>query len=93
MQIDNTLALQNVSIPKITQSNDDEKLKEQTDAFEAFLVKKILDISIKNENSIFGKDSADKIYNSMYNDTMSQALGGGFGFSDILFNYLKEKNN
>jgi hypothetical protein len=26
----------------------------------------------------------------MYNDTMSKALGGGMGFSEMLFNFLKE---
>jgi hypothetical protein len=26
----------------------------------------------------------------MYNDTMSKALSGGMGYSELLFNFLKE---
>ncbi|KAA6227150.1 hypothetical protein FMM58_04050 [Campylobacter sp. LR291e] len=73
------------------ESKEDEALKEQTDAFESFLIKTILDISINQENSLFGKDASDEIYSSMYNDTMSRALSGGMGFSNMLFNFLKER--
>ena len=72
-------------------TKEDELLKEQTDAFEAFLIKEILDISLKNQNSLFGKDASDEIYSSMYNDTMSKALSGGLGFSKLLFDFLKER--
>ena len=94
MNIDNSVALASFDNKnfKIDTQND-AKLKESTDAFESFLVKKILDISLKRENSIFGKDAGDKIYNSMYNDTMSKSLSGGFGFSKLLFNFLKEQQN
>ncbi|MFB1009442.1 MAG: rod-binding protein, partial [Sulfurospirillum sp.] len=34
--------------------------------------------------------AGDKIYKSMYNDTMSSALSGKLGLSEMLFNYLKE---
>ncbi|TQR57309.1 hypothetical protein [Campylobacter troglodytis] len=68
----------------------DQALKEQTDAFEAFFIKSILDISLKNKASIFKDDASDKIYSSMYNDAMSKALSGGMGFSELLFNFLKE---
>ena len=69
----------------------DEALKEQTDAFEAFFIKTVLDISLKKKVSLFGEDASDEIYSSMYNDAMSKALGGGMGFSELLFNYLKER--
>ncbi len=91
--IDNSLALMqsNYSPKDIKIDNlNDEKLKEQTDKFEAFFIKKVLDISLKNENTLFPKDAGDKIYNSMYNDTMSNELTGKFGFSELLFNFLKE---
>lgn len=70
---------------------DDVALKEQTDAFEAFLVKEVLDIALKNENPLFPEDPGDKIYNSMYNDAMSRVLSGGFGFSQMLYDFLKER--
>lgn len=93
MTIDNSAAIASATSPQIPSSlsaSDEVKLKEQTDAFEAFLLKQVLDISLKNENKLFGKDPGDKIYQSMYNDTMSKSLSGGMGFSEILFNYLKE---
>lgn len=74
-----------------TQNIDEKLLREQTDAFEAFMIKNVLDISLKIENPLFGKDAADDIYGSMYNDAMSKALSGGLGFSEILFNFLKER--
>ncbi len=91
MKIDNSLAINSLKKDFKVDKTDDKRLKKSTDAFESFLVKKVLDISLKKENSIFGKDAGDKIYNSMYNDTMSKALSGGFGFSQLLFNFLKEQ--
>ena len=91
--IDNSMTLmhtayspQNIKVENST----DARLKEQTDKFEAFFIKKVLDISLKNDNKLFEKDAGDKIYNSMYNDAMSDSLTGKFGFSEMLFNFLKE---
>jgi Rod binding domain-containing protein len=95
--IDTTLALSSfesrIEPQKVLQSENDKKLKEQTDQFEAFLLKKVLDISLKSENKLFGKDAGDKIYQSMYNDTFSKALSGDIGFSQMLFDFLKEQKN
>lgn len=91
--IDNSIALmQTTYSPKDINLNSstDVRLKEQTDKFEAFFIKKVLDISLKNDNKLFEKDAGDKIYNSMYNDTMSNSLTGKFGFSEMLFDFLKE---
>lgn len=90
-KVDTSLALMQSSYtPPSKMSSDDVMLKEQTDKFEAFFIKKVLDISLKNDNKLFEKDAGDKIYNSMYNDTMSNSLSGGFGFSQLLFDFLKE---
>ena len=70
---------------------DTKALREQTDAFESFFVKMVLDIAIKTENPLFGKDAGDEIYGSMYRQTMSDALSGGFGFSDMIYDYLLER--
>jgi len=92
MKIDTTIALQNLNSSKIEldPNSDDAKLKKQTDNFEALIIKEILDISLKSENSLFGKDAGDKIYHSMYNDALSKAMSGSFGYSQLLFNYLKQ---
>lgn len=70
---------------------DTKALREQTDAFESFFVKMVLDIAIKTENPLFGKDAGDEIYGSMYRQTMSETLSGGFGFSDMIYDYLLER--
>lgn len=91
MKVDNSLTLMQANTPKVTlESENDIKLKEQTDKFEAFFIKQVLDISMKNDNPLFPKDAGDKIYNSMYNEAMSDNLSGSFGYSELLFNFLKE---
>ena len=95
MQMDTSVALLNANYnsPKMVSNNQsDALLREQTDKFEAFFVKQVLDIALNNEeeHSLFEKDAGDKIYKSMYNDTMSRALSGKLGLSEMLFNYLKE---
>ena len=49
-----------------------------------------LDVSLNEKNSLFPDVTGKGIYQSMYNDTLSNQFGGKFGFSQILFDYLKE---
>jgi len=96
MKIDNSVALSYLDATKIplhVDKSNDKKLKEETDKFEAFFIKKILDVSLKNDNTLFGKDAGDKIYHSMYNDAISNKMGGKFGFSQMLFDFLKQNNS
>ena len=65
-------------------------LKQQTDQFEAIILKQLLDTSMKDENTLFGKDPGDKIYNSMYRDEISKIGAGNMGISQMLFDYLAE---
>ncbi len=92
MKIDNFVALDSLNhIPNIIKNDNDAKLKEQTDKFEAFFIKKVLDISIKSDHALFPKGAGDEIYRSMYNDALSNKMSGKFGFSELLFNFLKNK--
>ena len=94
MKVDSSVALMEYNKPSNSlETQEDYLLKEQTDKFEAFFVKTVLDIALKNENPLFPKDAGSKIYESMYNDTMSENLSGSFGFSELLFNFLKERNS
>ncbi len=81
------------SLPKIDPSVDEKALKEQTDAFEAVIVKMLLDNAMKEENDIFSsqKDPGDKIYKSMYREELANASAGSFGFSQMLYEYLSQK--
>lgn len=93
--IDSTLALTQAQSKVDTRfSNENEaKLKKQTDSFESLIIKQMLDISMKDgENSLFGKSTGSHIYQSMYHDTLSKELAGGFGYSELLYNFLTKKN-
>ena len=50
----------------------------------------MLDIALKTDDSLFPKAPGHDIYQSMYKETLSQSLSGSFGFSELLFNYLKD---
>ena len=87
------LLTQNSAIPKINPKSEDKELRKQTDAFEAVIVKMLMDNAAKNDKDLFSsqKDPGDKIYKSMYRDELSKASAGSFGFSQMLYEYLSEK--
>jgi Rod binding domain-containing protein len=91
MKIDNSLNLMSLNDTKLDLNNkDDVALKRQTDNFEAVFLKMVLDKSLKTENHLVPKGVGEDIYKSMYNDALSKDLSGGFGFSQMLFNFLKQ---
>jgi Rod binding domain-containing protein len=81
---------QQSNIPKIDANAEDKELRAQTDAFEAVIIKMLMDNAAKNDKDMFSsqKDPGDKIYKSMYRDELSKASAGGFGFSQMLYDYL-----
>lgn len=92
MKLDTPISVTNqTNIPNIDQTKDLNKLKVQTDQFESLVVKLMLDLSMKeSKNSLFGEATGSKIYSSMYHDALSKELAGGFGYSELLFNFLKK---
>jgi len=82
------------NIPNINKNVEDKELREQTDAFEAVIIKMLMDNAAKNDNDLFSsqKDPGDKIYKSMYRDELSKASAGSFGFSQMLYDYLSRNN-
>lgn len=79
------------SIPETQKAKTLKALKEKTDEFEAILVKTLLDVSIKeNKNSIFTKEVGHDIYRSMYHEQLSKQLSGSFGYSDLLYDFLRK---
>lgn len=81
------------AVPKIDPKAEDAELRKQTDAFESVIVKMLMDNAMKDEKDLFSqqKDPGDKIYKSMYRDELSKASAGGFGFSQMLYDYLSQK--
>lgn len=92
MDIDNSVTLlqSKQNIPRINSGLDEVALRKQTDQFEAIILKQLLDTSMKDENTLFGKDPGDKIYNSMYRDEISKVGAGNMGISQMLFDFLAE---
>jgi Rod binding domain-containing protein len=82
------------TIPKIDPKAENEALREQTDAFESVIIKMLMDNAMKDEKNLFSdqNDPGDKIYKSMYRDELSKASAGGFGFSQMLYDYLSQKS-
>ena len=80
-------------IPKIDEKAENAELREQTDAFESVILKMLMDNAMKDEKNLFSEqnDPGDKIYKSMYRDELAKASAGGFGFSQMLYDYLSEK--
>jgi len=89
------LISQNRDIPKIDATAEDAALREQTDAFESIIVKMLLDNAMKDEKNLFSdqNDPGDKIYKSMYREELAKASAGSFGFSQMLYDYLSQKNS
>ena len=87
------LSAANQAVPKISEKENETALREKTDQFEAIIVKMLLDNAMKDEKNIFSdsKDPGDRIYKSMYRDELAKASAGGFGFSQMLFEYLTQK--
>ena len=82
------------TIPKINEKAENEELRAQTDAFESVILKMLMDNAMKDEKNLFSQqnDPGDKIYKSMYRDELSKASAGGFGFSQMLYDYLSQKS-
>lgn len=104
MTIDSTNTLASLSESKQTKLVDslkskvgnkidssDKALKEQTDNFEAIFIKTLLDTSLNLDNPLYPKQPGSDIYNSMYKEQLAESLSGSFGYSELLFNYLKEQ--
>jgi Rod binding domain-containing protein len=89
------MVTQNKDIPKIDANAEDKALREQTDAFEAIIIKMLMDNAMKDEKDLFSSqnDPGYKIYKSMYRDELSKASAGSFGFSQMLYDYLSQRNS
>ena len=96
MSIDNSLLKinlyrnQNIELNK---SKNLTQLKQSCDNFESEILKHFLEESLKNENSLYPKSAGEDIYRSMYKDELSKQIAGDFGYSKLLFEYLKDKVN
>ncbi len=93
--LESALLSQQLQTPKIDTNVEDAKLREQTDAFESIIIKMLMDNAMQEEKNIFSEanDPGDKIYKSMYREELAKASAGGFGFSEMLYDFLSQKRS
>jgi len=68
-----------------------QKLKKVCDEFESEILKFYLKEAMDSKNTLFPKSPGEDIYKSMYQETLSQNLSGNFGYSELLYNFLKNR--
>jgi len=68
-----------------------QKLKKVCDEFESEILKFYLKEAMNSKNTLFPKSPGEEIYKSMYQETLSQNLSGNFGYSELLYNFLKNR--
>ncbi len=68
-----------------------QKLKTLCNEFESEILKFYLKEALDSKNTLFPKSPGEEIYKSMYQDELSKELSGNFGYSELLYNYLKNK--
>jgi len=66
------------------------KLKQNCNAFESEILNFFLKKALKEESKLFPETPGEKIYKSMQIEQMSKEVSGNFGYSKLLFNYLKK---
>ena len=69
------------------------KLKKACDDFESEILNFYLKEALNDKNKLFPESPGEKIYKSMYREELSKELSGNFGYSKLLFDYLKQKLN
>lgn len=67
-----------------------DSLRKVSNDFEAFFMKQLLDISLK-DSTFAGQGSGSDIIKGMYTDTISRQSAGTLGISDMLYNFLSER--
>lgn len=100
MNINNTLASINIAKDsnlvddlknKLKNNSSDMALREQTDKFEAIFIKTLLDSALNLDDPLYEKGPGDEIYKSMFKAELANNLSGSFGYSELLFNFLKDR--
>jgi flagellar protein FlgJ len=66
------------------------KLKQNCDAFESEILNFYLKKALKEESKLYPETPGEKIYKSMQTEQISKQISGNFGYSELLFNYLKK---
>ena len=75
----------------ISKTQNLKKLKQSCNDFESEILNFFLKNALNSKNKLFPESPGEKIYKSMYQEELSKNLSGNFGYSKLLFDYLKKK--
>ena len=70
---------------------EDKDIRKVSDDFEAFFLQQMMDVSLKSTN-VAGEGVGSDVIKGMYTDAVSRNSAGGFGISDMLYQFLSETN-
>ena len=68
-----------------------QKLKKVCDSFESEILNFYVKQALDSKNPLYPKSPGEGIYKSMYQEELSKELSGHFGYSELLYNFLKDR--
>ena len=74
-----------------TKNMEDKQLRKVSDEFESFFLQQMMDVSLRDTN-VAGEGVGSDIVKGMYTEAMARNSAGGFGISDMLYQFLSENN-
>ena len=83
--------IQNIQSQNITHQEKLQKLKKVCDSFESEILNFYIKQALDSKNPLYPKSPGEGIYKSMYQEELSKELSGNFGYSELLYNFLKDR--
>ena len=68
-----------------------QKLKKVCKSFESEILNFYVKQALDSKNPLYPKSPGEGIYKSMYQEELSKELSGNFGYSELLYNFLKNR--
>ena len=72
-------------------NKDDEQLRDVCNSFESFFINQIMDVSLRDTN-IAGEAAGSDIIKGMYTQAVADNSTGSLGISNMLYEFLSNKN-
>jgi len=87
------MKIQNMQTNIQTSSHQEklQKLKKVCNNFESEILNFYIKQALDSKNPLYPKSPGEGIYKSMYQEELSKELSGNFGYSELLYNFLKSK--
>ena len=83
--------LQHIQAQNTTHQGKLQKLKKVCNSFESEILNFYIKQALDSKNPLYPKSPGEGIYKSMYQEELSKELSGNFGYSELLYNFLKDR--